>query len=63
MASPRLKPKDAEELLTVADVAELLKVSAVTVRRLLASGALAKTNVRRSVRVKASDYVRYVEGL
>ena len=42
-------------LLTVSDVAEVLKVSTRTVRRLIKSGALASVTVGRSVRVHAED--------
>ncbi|MHB2169516.1 helix-turn-helix domain-containing protein [Alsobacter sp. R-9] len=42
-------------LLTVSDVADVLRVSTRTVRRLIKSGALASVTVGRSVRVRAED--------
>jgi excisionase family DNA binding protein len=42
-------------LLTVADVAQVLRVSTRTVRRLIKSGALASVTVGRSIRVRAED--------
>jgi excisionase family DNA binding protein len=42
-------------LLTVSDVAEVLRVSTRTVRRLIKSGALASVTVGRSFRVCAED--------
>lgn len=44
-----------DPLLTVADVAEVLKVSTRTVRRLIKSGALASVTVGRSIRVRQED--------
>lgn len=53
------KPVDAEApllpLLTVADVAKMLKVSTRTVRRLIKSGAIAHVTIGRSVRIRAED--------
>jgi excisionase family DNA binding protein len=50
-------------MLTIEEVAGLLKVSPATVRRLIERKELTKTSVLRSVRIKVSDYNRYVGGL
>ena len=42
-------------LLTVIDVAEVLRVSTRTVRRLIKSGALPSVTVGRSIRVRPED--------
>ncbi len=63
MSSPKLKPQAPEEMLTIEEVAGLLKVSPATVRRLIERKELTKTSVLRSVRIKVSDYNRYVGGL
>lgn len=42
-------------LLTIADVASVLKVSERTVRRLIQAGRLASVSVGRSVRIRAED--------
>jgi excisionase family DNA binding protein len=44
-------------LLTVADVAQVLRVSTRTVRRLIKSGALPSVTVGRSIRVRLEDLV------
>jgi excisionase family DNA binding protein len=45
----------ADELLTVAAVADRLKVHPITVRRLIKAGRLPVVRVGRAVRVRASD--------
>ena len=42
-------------LLTIVDVAQVLKVSTRTVRRLIKSGALPSVTVGRSIRVRPED--------
>lgn len=46
---------DVEPLLTVADVAEVLRLSVRTVRRLIAEKQLRVVRVGRSVRVRPKD--------
>ncbi|MCZ8101891.1 MAG: helix-turn-helix domain-containing protein [Burkholderiales bacterium] len=52
-AEPAARP--LEPLLTVNEVAEVLKVSTRTVRRMIKSKALASVRFGRSVRVLAED--------
>ncbi|MHB2170097.1 helix-turn-helix domain-containing protein [Alsobacter sp. R-9] len=54
-ATPGNTRSSLPTLLTVTDVAEVLRVSTRTVRRLIKSGALASVTVGRSVRVRAED--------
>ena len=56
MVSPECEP-----LLTVHDVARLLKVSEKTVRRLVASGKLHCVRVGSVLRFLPADLFRYVE--
>ena len=53
---------DAEEsFLTVADVAELLKLNQQTVRNWIDQGSLPAVRVGRRVRIKRSDFDRILE--
>jgi len=52
-----------EELLTIAEVADLLKVSKRTVIREIDAGRLGHVRVRRAIRVRTSQYEEYVAGL
>lgn len=49
-----------EPLLSVADAAEFLRVSARTVRRLVARGELAASRVGRQVRIVPADLLAYL---
>lgn len=49
------------DLLTVAEVAEMLRVSTMTVYRLIRTGELPAVRVGRSYRVKQADLERYLE--
>lgn len=49
------------ELLTVAEVAELLRVSTMTVYRLIRSGDLPAVRVGRNYRVRRGDLDTYLE--
>jgi len=50
-----------ERLLTVADVAEILRLSVRTVRRLIAEDELKVIRVGRSVRVQAEDLRSFID--
>ena len=50
-----------EEFLTVADVAELLKLNQQTVRNWIDQGSLPAVRVGRRVRIKRSDLERVLE--
>lgn len=52
-----------EELLTLDEVARLLRVSRRTVMREIDAGRLGHVRIRRAIRVKASQYEEYVAGL
>jgi excisionase family DNA binding protein len=52
---------DTEEFLTVAEVAELLKLNQQTVRNWIDQGSLPAVRVGRRVRIKRSDFDRIVE--
>lgn len=45
-----------DEFLTVADVAQMLRLSYLTVSRYIASGRLTAYRVGRSVRIRRADY-------
>lgn len=49
------------ELLTVAEVADMLRVSTMTVYRLIRTGELPAVRVGRSYRVKSADLDTYLE--
>ncbi|MGH3440630.1 MAG: helix-turn-helix domain-containing protein [Nitriliruptorales bacterium] len=50
-----------DELLTVAEVAELLRVSTMTVYRLIRTGDLPAVRVGRNYRVRRPDLEAYLE--
>lgn len=50
-----------EQLLTVAEVAELLRVSTMTVYRLIRSGELPAVRVGRNYRVRRGDLDSYLQ--
>jgi excisionase family DNA binding protein len=52
---------ESEEFLTVAEVAELLKLNQQTVRNWIDQGFLPAVRVGRRVRIKRSDFDRIVE--
>ena len=52
--------RTAYVLLTVADVAQLLKISASSVRRLQSDGKISFVKVRGSVRFARADIVSYI---
>ena len=54
MSRSLMKDDPRDEFLSVADVAQRLKVSKRTVHRLIASGELEVIRIRRSVRVSES---------
>jgi excisionase family DNA binding protein len=51
-----------DELLTVAEVADVLRVSTMTVYRLIHNGELPAVRVGRNYRVRRGDLLRYIEG-
>jgi excisionase family DNA binding protein len=64
---PRVQPKRKPDIsasqsgfVTVAEVAEQLRVSNMTVYRLIQSGALPAVRVGRSYRIRAVDVDRYL---
>jgi excisionase family DNA binding protein len=50
-----------ETFLTVQEVADLMRVSTMTVYRLIKSGELAATRVGRSYRVRSAEVDAYLE--
>ncbi len=50
-----------DQLLTVAEVADLLRVSTMTVYRLIRSGDLPAVRVGRNYRVRRADLDEYLE--
>ncbi len=57
---PRRRPFNADRLLTVADVAETMRVSNMTVYRLIKAGDLAAVRVGKSYRIKEDDVDRFL---
>jgi excisionase family DNA binding protein len=51
------------QLLTVEDVADALKASETTAKRLISSGKLPSVHIGRSVRVRPSDLQKFIEAL
>ena len=49
------------DLLTVKETAQMLRVSPITVRRYIASGAVAGERVGRGIRVKRQDIEDFLE--
>src|ERR687896_354392 len=56
---PRRRPY-ADRLLTVADVAETMRVSNMTVYRLIKNGSLAAVRVGKNYRIRESEVDRYL---
>lgn len=56
-------PPVVEPMLTYGDVAEALKVSPSTVKKLCKDGDLKAVNVGRQVRIRARDLQTYIDGL
>lgn len=54
-------PEPEESFLTVAEVAELLKLNQQTVRNWIDQGSLPALRVGRRVRIKRSDFERVLE--
>lgn len=52
----------SERLLTAAEVADLLRVSTMTIYRLVRRGELPAVRVGRNYRVRESDLNHYLEG-
>jgi excisionase family DNA binding protein len=50
-----------EELLTVAEVASILKLNQQTIRNWIDAGTLPAVRIGRSVRIKRSDFDRFLE--
>jgi len=56
-----VNPEAEESFLTVAEVAELLKLNQQTVRNWIDQGRLPALRVGRRVRIKRSDFERVIE--
>ena len=50
-----------ETLFTIEEVAEMLKVKPITVRRLIADGQIETVRVGRQIRISESAYNKYVQ--
>ena len=60
---PRVQPNESRSrFVTVAEVAELLRVSNMTVYRLVQAGQLPAVRVGRSSRIREDDVDRYLAG-
>lgn len=60
---PRVQPNESRSrFVTVAEVAELLRVSNMTVYRLVQAGQLPAVRVGRSYRIREDDVDRYLAG-
>lgn len=55
-----MQPDDPPRFVTVSEVAEQLRVSNMTVYRLVQSGQLPAVRVGRSYRIRAEDVDRYL---
>lgn len=60
-SKPGAKPGARTTFITVAEVADMLRVSNMTVYRLINSGALPAVRVGRSYRLTEADVDRYLE--
>jgi excisionase family DNA binding protein len=58
--SDRSPPYGGDRLLTVAEVASVMRVSNMTVYRLIKSGELAALRVGKNYRIRSSDVDRYL---
>lgn len=57
-------PLDLSDLLTVAEVAQMLRLSPVTIRKAIRAGALATVRVgRRALRIRRRELHVYLYGL
>jgi excisionase family DNA binding protein len=54
------RPELSEELLTVGEVAHVMRVSNMTVYRLIKSGQLAAIRVGKNYRIRRKDVERYL---
>ncbi len=54
------KPGVGDRLLTVAEVADIMRVSNMTVYRLIKSGQLAAIRVGKNYRIRESEIERYL---
>ncbi len=59
---PLAQPNALPRLLTVAEVASLMRVSTMTVYRLIKSEQLPATRVGKSLRIRADDVERFLAG-
>ena len=57
---PRRRSFSGDRLLTVADVASTMRVSNMTVYRLIKSGSLAAVRVGKNYRIRESEVDRYL---
>ena len=60
-ASPTSSSNEISRLLTVAEVAEVMRVSRMTVYRLIRRGDLQAVRVGRNYRVRESDLSSYLD--
>ena len=60
MSPPKRSPYVGDRLLTVGEVAALMRVSSMTVYRLIKSGSLAAIRVGKNYRIRESDVNRYL---
>ena len=60
-SSPALNPSLVERFLTVGEVAKHLRVSNMTVYRLVNSGQLAAVRVGRGYRIREDDVRKYLQ--
>lgn len=58
-----MEKSQVEQLLTIPEVAALLKVTKQTVRREIDAGRLGYVKVRRTIRIPASAYTSYLRDL
>ena len=56
----RLRPLVGDRLLTVGEVADAMRVSNMTIYRLIKSGQLAAVRVGKNYRIRESDVNRYL---
>ena len=61
MTPPRRSPYVGDRLLTVGEVASLMRVSTMTVYRLIKSGELPAAKISSSFRLRESDVDAYLE--
>lgn len=61
-AAAKLRPGEAEGLLTAKELAELLRVSTAMVYKLVRQGDLEAIHIGRLVRFRPDAYLRLIEG-